>query len=109
MPLAAIIPTTGPSRGWSGVVSYTHNWNDDWTSNFFVSRIDMSQDLLVVRPSVNTNRVGGNLVYQINDNWELGVELDYLDSRVDPNGTFGFIRGQNLSAKKAFVWVEWQF
>jgi hypothetical protein len=37
------------------------------------------------------------------------VEVDYIDSRVDVDGTFGLIKGQNLSGKTAYAWLQWQF
>jgi len=107
--LAATVPTTGAIKGWSAVASYLHNWNEDWSSNFYVSQLDLSLDLLIAHPTVSTRRAGANLAYQIDDHWQIGVELDYIDTRIDLNGIVGVIKGQNLSAKTAYAWVQWQF
>jgi hypothetical protein len=107
--LAAVLPSTGATRGWSAVASYLHNWNDGWSSNFYLSRLDLSLDLLIAHPSLGTRRIGGNIAYQIDDHWQVGFELDYVDARIDSDGTFGLIKGQNLTAQMGYLWVLWEF
>lgn len=107
--LAAVVPTTGPTVGWSALAAYVHNWNDKWTSNLFVSQLALSVDLQRANPSVKTTRTGANLVYQIGDHWQVGAEIDYVNARFDLNGTFGIINGANLSGATGYLWVKWEF
>lgn len=106
--LAAVIPTTGPAKGWSAVGSYVHNWSDKWKTNLFVSQLELSVDLLIAHPSVKTTRTGATLSYEINDHWQIGTEIDYVSARFDLDGTFGIINGGNLSGFTGYLWLKWQ-
>jgi hypothetical protein len=107
--LAAVIPTTGPTVGWSVLGSYVHNWTDKWKTNLFVSQLELSVDLSIAHPSVKTTRTGATLSYEIDDHWQIGAEIDYLSARFDFNGTFGILKGGNFSGQTGYVWLKWQF
>jgi hypothetical protein len=107
--LAAVVPTTGPAKGWSAVGSYVHNWTDKWKTNLFVSQLELSVDLAIAHPSVKTTRAGATLSYEIDDHWQLGTELDYVSARFDLDGTFGIIKGGNISGPTGYVWLKYQF
>lgn len=106
--LAATIPTTGPVKGWSAVVSYLHNWNDDWSSNIFVSHLALDLDLTITRPSVRTTRFGANLVYQIDNHWQAGIEFGYIKAEIDINGVRGIINGASLSGQTGYLWLQYK-
>lgn len=106
--LAAVVPTTGPTKGWSVVGSYVHNWDDKWKTELFVSQLELSVDVLRAHPSVKTTRAGATLSYEIDDHWQIGTEVDYLSARFDLDGTFGIIQGGNLNGFTGFVWLKWQ-
>ncbi len=107
--LAAVVPTSGPTTGWSIVGSYVHNWSDKWKTNLFVSQLELSVDLLIAHPSVQTTRGGATLSYEIDDHWQIGTEIDYVSARFDFNGVFGIIKGGNISGETGYFWVKWQF
>jgi len=107
--LAAKFPTTGPTRGWSAVGSYTHNWSDKWASNAFVSYLAVDIDLIFTKPTVRLTRYGVNLTYQPSDNWTIGVEVDALDAQIDVNGPLGRIPGTSLKGQTAYLWVVRDF
>ena len=107
--LAAVVPTTGPTTGWSVVGSYVHNWSDKWKTNLFVSQLELSVDLSIAHPTVKTTRGGATLSYEIDDHWQIGTEIDYLYARFDFNGVFGIIKGGNLSGATGYAWLKWKF
>jgi len=106
--LAAVIPTSGPTKGWSVVGSYVHNWSDKWKTQLFVSQLELSIDLQFARPSVKTTRAGATLAYEIDDHWSVGTEIDYVSARFDPQGTLGILNGGNLSGYTGYLWLKWQ-
>jgi hypothetical protein len=107
--LAARFPTTGPTRGWSAVASYHHDWSDKWASNVFASYIALDLDLVLTNPSVRTARYGANLIYQPREKWQIGVEVDALDSEIAINGVLGKLPGTSLKGQTAFLWVKRDF
>lgn len=108
--LAAVVPTTGPVKGWSIVGSYSHNWSDKWKSEIFASRLELGVELERAHPSVRTTRTGANLTYQINAHWQAGAELDYLVAQVDLDRTVGLINASgDIEGTTGYLWLKWQF
>jgi hypothetical protein len=106
--LATVIPTTGPTVGWSILGAYVHNWTEKWKTNLFVSQLELSVDVSIAHPTVKTTRTGATLSYEIADHWQIGTEIDYLSVRFDPQGTFGILNGGNLSGYTGYLWLKWQ-
>jgi hypothetical protein len=105
--LAARFPTTGPTRGWSAVASYHHDWSNKWASNAFVSHIALDLDLVLTKPSVRTTRIGANLTYQPREKWQIGVEVDVLDTQIDINGPLGILPSTSLKGQTAYLWIKY--
>ena len=107
--VAAKFPTTGPTRGWSAVGSYVHNWSDKWASTAFASYLALDVDLILTRSTANVLRFGVNLTYQPSDNWTIGVEVDALDAKIDINGPFGSMPDARIKGSTAYLWVKRDF
>jgi hypothetical protein len=103
---AARFPTAAASRGWSALASYHHNWSDKWASNAFASFNGVDVNLLSSIPSVKTSRYGVNLIYQPDEKWTIGAELDLVMTRINLNGSISAIPGANLKGAAAFLWVK---
>ena len=107
--LAAHLPTTGPTRGWSAVASYSHNWTEKWASIVFASYLTLDAELFLTRPSVQTKRYGVNLTYQPIDNLTLGFEVDGIDALIEINGPLGIIPDIRVKGHTAFLWIKRDF
>ena len=107
--VAAKFPNTGPTRGWSAVGSYLHNWSDNWASTAFVSYLALDVDLILTRPTANLLRYGVNLTYRPSDNWTIGMEVDALDAMIDINGPFGKVPDARIKGPTAYLWVTREF
>lgn len=107
--LAARFPTTGPTRGWSAVGSYVHNWSDKWASTVFASHLTLDVDLVLTRTTAEITRYGVNLTWQPADRWTIGVELDALDARIDVHGPLGRVPDARIKGPTAYLWAKWDF
>lgn len=109
--LASIVPRAlqVATTGWSGIASYQHNWNDKWTSNFFVSYLALEANTEFAHPSVESSRVAANLIYSPNDNWKLGAEIAKADLTINLNGVSGVLNGTSVSGKTGYLWTKWQW
>jgi len=107
--VAAKFPNTGPTRGWSAVGSYLHNWSDNWASTAFVSYLALDVDLILTRPMANLLRYGVNLTCRPSDNWTIGMEVDALDAMIDINGPIGKVPDARIKGPTAYLWVTREF
>jgi hypothetical protein len=104
--LTTNFPTVGPTHGFSGVASCLHNWSHQWTSTAYASYLELDVDLLPTGSAAKILRYGVDLTYEPNDDWTIGVELDYMDARIGDNGPGGEEFGQRVSGPTVSVWVK---
>jgi hypothetical protein len=107
--LTANFPTSGPTRGYSGVASYLHNWSDKWASTAFASYLELDVDLITTSTSAKVLRYGVNLTYEPNDDWTIGAELDYLDARIGDIIPVGQQSGQEFKGPTGYLWIKRSF
>jgi hypothetical protein len=87
------VRSLGPTTGWSAVASYHHVWSDQFESNIFGSYVNLRADLLLAKPEARTFRSGVNLFWKPVDKVKFGVELGYVDVKLEPNGVLGIFDG----------------
>jgi hypothetical protein len=87
------VRSLGPTTGWSAVASYHHVWSDQFESNVFGSLVNVRAELLLAKPEARTFRSGVNLFWKPVDKVKFGVELGYVDIKLDPNGVLGVFNG----------------
>lgn len=87
------VRSLGPTTGWSAVASYHHVWSDEFESNIFASVVNLRANLLLASPEAKTFRSGVNLFWKPVDHVKFGVELGYVDIRLEPNGVLGIFDG----------------
>ncbi len=107
--LASIVPTTGATRGWSVVGSFTHAWTETLESNVFASHLALEAQLLRAQPSVATTRLGANLYWKPFKGFRLGAEIGYLRTDIDANGVAGVFNGVSGSGVVGYLGAEWTF
>jgi hypothetical protein len=107
--LANQFPVSGPTRGWSAVGSYVHNWSDKWASTIFASYLTLDVDLVLTQSRAKVMRTGVNLTWQPIDDWTLGVELDVIDARIDLLGPLGRMPSASIKGPTAYVWLTRDF
>lgn len=91
----SIVRSVGPTKGWSAVASYHHEWSDEWESNVFASFVSVKADLLLAKPESDTFRTAVNLYWKPIKHLKFGVELGYVDLRIEPNGIAGYFDGNS--------------
>ncbi|MFA6266929.1 MAG: hypothetical protein WC670_14590 [Pseudolabrys sp.] len=96
----SIVRATGPTKGWSAVASYHHEWSDEFESNIFASFVTVKVDLLRAKPQSDTFRSAVNLYWTPVDHLKFGIELGYVDLRIEPNGFLGYFNG---NAGRAYI------
>lgn len=87
------VRSTGPTTGWSAVASYHHEWSEQFESNLFGSYLTLRADLLLAKPEAQTFRSGVNLYWKPVDKLKFGIELGYVDMKLDPQGVRGIFDG----------------
>ncbi|HEY4141780.1 MAG TPA: hypothetical protein VGM57_10225 [Pseudolabrys sp.] len=87
------VHSLGPTTGWSAVASYHHVWPDQFESNIFGSIVNLRADLMLAKPEARTFRSGVNLFWKPVDKVKFGVELGYVDIRLESNGVLGLFDG----------------
>ena len=87
------VRSLGPTTGWSAVASYHHVWSDQFESNIFGSFVNLRADLLLAKPEARTFRGGVNLFWKPVDKVKFGIELGYVDIKLEPNGVLGIFDG----------------
>jgi hypothetical protein len=87
------VRSLGPTTGWSAVASYHHVWSDQFESNIFGSLVNVRAQLLLAEPEARTFRSGVNLFWKPVDKVKFGVELGYVDIKLEPNGVLGIFNG----------------
>jgi hypothetical protein len=87
------VRSLGPTTGWSAVASYHHVWSDQFESNIFGSFVNLRADLLLAKPEARTFRSGVNLFWKPVDKVKFGIELGYVDIKLEPNGVLGIFDG----------------
>jgi hypothetical protein len=87
------VRSTGPTKGWSVVGSFHHVWSEQFESNVFASFMTVQADLLLAKPKSETFRGAINLFWKPIDHLKFGVELGYVDIKLDPQGDLGFFNG----------------
>jgi hypothetical protein len=87
------VRSLGPTTGWSAVASYHHVWSEQFESNIFGSYVNLRADLLLAQPEARSFRSGINLFWKPIDKVKFGVELGYVDIRLEPNGVLGIFDG----------------
>lgn len=101
-----VVHVTGPTTGWSAVASYHHEWSDQFESNIYGSYVSLTADLLLAKPAAQSFRSGLNLYWSPVDHLKFGVELGYVDMKLDPNGMLGFFDGASGHAWTAYLQVS---
>lgn len=87
------VRSLGPTTGWSAVASFHHVWSDQFESNIFGSLVNVRAELLLAKPEARTFRSGVNLFWKPVDKVKFGVELGYVDIKLEPNGVLGVFNG----------------
>ena len=91
----SIVRSIGPTKGWSAVASYHHEWSDEWESNIFASFVSVKADLLLADPESDTFRTAVNLYWKPVKHLKFGAEFGYVDLKIAPNGVLGFFNGNS--------------
>lgn len=107
--LASSLPTTATTRGWSTVVSFHHEWSEQWETNVFASYLALNAELALAQPTVRTKRYGVNLYWRPIDDLRLGVELGHVETELAANGPFNFLSGVSGRALVGYLNVQWSF
>ncbi|MBS0535773.1 MAG: porin [Proteobacteria bacterium] len=89
----SIVRSVGPTKGWSAVASYHHEWSDEWESNVFASFVSVKADLLLADPESKTFRAAVNVYWKPVKHLKFGAELGYVDMTIAPNGVAGYFTG----------------
>lgn len=91
----SIVRSLGPTKGWSAVASYHHEWSEQFESNVFASFVSIKADLLAAKPESETFRTAVNLFWKPVDRLKFGIELGYVDIMIEPNGFAGYFNGNS--------------
>lgn len=91
----SIVRSTGPTKGWSAVASYHHEWSEQFESNVFASFVSVKAELLAAKPESDTFRTAVNLFWKPRDRLKFGVEFGYVDIAIEPNGFAGYFNGNS--------------
>jgi len=91
----SVIRSVGPTKGWSAVASYHHDWSEAFESNVFASYVSVKAELLAAKPESDTFRTAVNLFWKPRDRLKLGVEFGYVDIAIEPNGFAGYFNGNS--------------
>ncbi len=91
----SVVRSVGPTKGWSAVASYHHEWSDEFESNVFASYVNVKADLLLAKPESDTFRTAVNLYWKPVRYLKFGVELGYVDITITPNGIGGYFNGNS--------------
>ncbi len=100
------VRSTGPTTGWSAVASYHHVWSEQFESNLFGSYVTLRADLLLAKPEAQTFRGGVNLFWTPMDHLKFGIELGYVEMKLDPHGILGFFNGGSGHAWTGYLSVS---
>ncbi len=55
--LTSILPNSPPTKGWSIVASFHHQWSERWEMNIFASYLSLDVDAMIATPTVRTKRL----------------------------------------------------
>lgn len=91
----SVIRSTGPTKGWSAVAAYHHDWSEAFESNIFASYVTIEAELLAAKPTSDTFRSAVNLFWKPRERLKFGVELGYVDIAITPNGFAGYFNGNS--------------
>lgn len=91
----SIVRSIGPTRGWSAVASYHHEWSEQFETNVFASFVTVKAELLAAGPRSETFRTAVNLFWKPVERLKIGVELGYVDMAIEPNGLAGYFSGNS--------------
>ncbi len=91
----SIVRSTGPTKGWSAVASYHHEWSEEFESNVFASFVSVEAELLAARPQSETFRSAVNLFWKPVERLKFGIEFGYVDIAIEPNGFAGYFNGNS--------------
>src|SRR5690606_4306687 len=91
----SVVRSTGPTKGWSAVASYHHEWSEELESNVFASFVSVRAELLAARPQSETFRTAVNLFWKPVERLKFGVEFGYVDIAIEPNGFAGYFSGNS--------------
>jgi len=91
----SVIRSAGPTKGWSAVASYHHDWSEAFESNIFASYVTIEAELLAAKPTSETFRSAVNLFWKPRERLKFGVELGYVDITITPNGFAGYFNGNS--------------
>jgi len=91
----SIVRSTGPTKGWSAVASYHHEWSEEFESNVFASFVSVKAELLAARPQSETFRSAVNLFWKPVERLKFGIEFGYVDIAIEPNGFAGYFNGNS--------------
>ncbi|HWK96034.1 MAG TPA: porin [Pseudolabrys sp.] len=91
----SVVRSLGPTKGWSAVASYHHEWSAQFESNVFASFVSVKADLLAAKPQSDTFRTAVNLYWKPVERLKFGVELGYVDITIEPNGFAGYFNGNS--------------
>lgn len=89
----SIVRSAGPTKGWSAVASYHHEWSEQFESNVFASFVSVKAELLAAKPQSETFRTAVNLFWKPVERLKFGIELGYVDIAIEPNGFAGYFSG----------------
>lgn len=91
----SIVRSVGPTKGWSAVASYHHEWSEQFESNVFASFVSVKAELLAAKPQSETFRTAVNLFWKPVERLKFGIELGYVDIDIEPNGFAGYFSGNS--------------
>jgi hypothetical protein len=107
--LASSVPVPVTTQGWSIVGSYHHVWSDHWETNVMASYLALDISTQRFQPSVRTSRYAANLIWKPVKDFEIGVEAGYVESRIDPGGPLGLLKGTSGKGLATYLFATWSF
>ncbi|MGX5733652.1 porin [Bosea thiooxidans] len=97
------------TRGWSSVVAIGREWTDEWSTNAYVSRYQLSLPQLAgATGKIEIDRLAANVVWAPVDGLRLGLEASLARQRVDIAGN---TRAASLNGRQssAQLFIERSF
>ncbi len=107
--LESILPSTGPTSGWSVVGSLHHVWSSQFQSNAFASYISAGADLIGTRPAVHTTRLDANIYWFPVEQLRLGAEIGWVRTELAANGAEGLLSGVSGTALVGYLSAKLRF
>lgn len=86
LPISILAEAAERMTGWSGAISFEHNWSPTWRSNIFVTAVGLVPEKLPGYKKLHVLRSAANLIWAPVDGLEIGMELGYFRIMADQEG-----------------------